>query len=431
MTAAYRLARRACTSRSTSARRTSAGSSGRSTSTATRSIASTTSSCRATTACCGLAEELGLGDKFRFRPTKVGFYDDGRLFSMTSPKEFLTFPAPAATSGSASRAFVARCQLIKTTTSSTRSRSSSGCGASAAGGLSSGSGSRCSTRSSTGATTTCRRPTSGRERAGCPRRATVGAGGDGLARGRLPDADRRARASASSSSAARSTPASAVDQIVGTRPARRARSSTGASARSTSSSARSRLRMAPPAALAGAAAAQRTRRPLPLSRRRLPAAALARSISPYYHLNITDRRVPLTTIVETTHVVDPDAGRRPPALRLEVRRPRASRCTSGRRRDRARLPRHARTIFPDLRDEEILALGRPAGAGHRAGAPPRRRGATCPTCSRCRRLALASTAHVYPEIVSGQAVTGVAERGPGSGRSLERLARHERPREAA
>ena len=40
----------------------------------------------------GLAEELGLGDRFRFRPTKVGFYDDGRLFSMTSPKEFLTFP---------------------------------------------------------------------------------------------------------------------------------------------------------------------------------------------------------------------------------------------------------------------------------------------------------------------------------------------------
>ena len=34
----------------------------------------------------GLAEELGLGERFRFRPTKVGFFDDGRLFSMTSPK---------------------------------------------------------------------------------------------------------------------------------------------------------------------------------------------------------------------------------------------------------------------------------------------------------------------------------------------------------
>ncbi len=33
---------------------------------------------------------------------------------------------------------------------------------------------------------------------------------------------------------------------------------------------------------------------------------LRRSLSPYYHLNITDRRVPLTTVVETTHVVDPE-----------------------------------------------------------------------------------------------------------------------------
>src|SRR5207244_1548420 len=31
----------------------------------------------------GLAEELGLRDRFRFRPTAVGFYDSGRLFSMT------------------------------------------------------------------------------------------------------------------------------------------------------------------------------------------------------------------------------------------------------------------------------------------------------------------------------------------------------------
>ena len=34
----------------------------------------------------GLAEELGLGDRFRFRPTGVGFYDDARLFSMSSPR---------------------------------------------------------------------------------------------------------------------------------------------------------------------------------------------------------------------------------------------------------------------------------------------------------------------------------------------------------
>ena len=35
-------------------------------------------------------------------------------------------------------------------------------------------------------------------------------------------------------------------------------------------------------------------------------ARVRRSVSPYYALNITDRSVPLTSIVETTHVVDPE-----------------------------------------------------------------------------------------------------------------------------
>src|SRR6185503_900020 len=60
-----------------------------------------------------LAEELGLSDKWRFRPTKVGFYDDGRLFSMTSPKEFLTFPVMRMHDRLRLGTFVARCQMIK------------------------------------------------------------------------------------------------------------------------------------------------------------------------------------------------------------------------------------------------------------------------------------------------------------------------------
>ena len=62
----------------------------------------------------GLAEELGLRDRFRFRPTKVGFYDDRRLFSMTSPKEFLTFPLLRMQDRVRLASFVARCQLKKT-----------------------------------------------------------------------------------------------------------------------------------------------------------------------------------------------------------------------------------------------------------------------------------------------------------------------------
>ena len=41
----------------------------------------------------GLASEVGFTeDDWRFQPTKVGFYGDGHLFSMTSPTEFLRFP---------------------------------------------------------------------------------------------------------------------------------------------------------------------------------------------------------------------------------------------------------------------------------------------------------------------------------------------------
>ena len=85
LTAAYRLAAGRRRRRGVRARRrTSAASSARSTSTAHRVdrfyhvILPTDDRVR------GLAEELGLGDRFRFRPTGVGFYDDGRLFSMSS-----------------------------------------------------------------------------------------------------------------------------------------------------------------------------------------------------------------------------------------------------------------------------------------------------------------------------------------------------------
>ena len=136
-----------------------------------------------------------------------------------------------------------------------------------------------------------------------------------------------------------------------------------------------------------------------------------RSVSPYYHLNITDRRVPLTTVVETTHVVDPDARRRPPALRLQVRRPGApGPRAAGRRSVERDVPRHARTIFPDLRDDEIVSTSvvqraRVTEPVHLVGGAKR-----LPEMFPVPGLALASTAHVYPEIVNGQAVIGVADR---------------------
>jgi protoporphyrinogen oxidase len=134
-----------------------------------------------------------------------------------------------------------------------------------------------------------------------------------------------------------------------------------------------------------------------------------RSVSPYYHLNITDRRVPLTTVVETTHVVDPDQvgghllyvskyvdpghpDQEAPADELEQR-----------------YLGYARTIFPDLRDDEIVSRvvqrARVTEPVHLVGGARR-----LPDMFSVPGLSLASTAHVYPEIVSGQAVIGVADK---------------------
>ena len=80
------------TSRSTSARPTSAASSARSTSTGTGSTASTTSSCRRTIASAGSPRSSASAIASASGRRGVGFYDDARLFSMSSLREFLTFP---------------------------------------------------------------------------------------------------------------------------------------------------------------------------------------------------------------------------------------------------------------------------------------------------------------------------------------------------
>jgi protoporphyrinogen oxidase len=135
----------------------------------------------------------------------------------------------------------------------------------------------------------------------------------------------------------------------------------------------------------------------------------SRSVSPYYHLNITDRRVPLTTVVETTHVVDPE--------HVGGHLLYASKYVDPSHEDLARAPQeverdylgHVRAMFPSLRDEEILGTlvqrARVVEPVHLVGGAKR-----VPPIFAVPGLALASTAHVYPEIVSGQAVTGVAER---------------------
>jgi protoporphyrinogen oxidase len=356
----------------------------------------------------GLAEELGLGDRFRFRPTKVGFYDDGRLFSMTSPKEFLSFPILSLRDRLRLGAFVARCQLTKDHAELDREPLLEW--------LRRRSGERVLERlwrplldskfdgsyddlPATYIWARTRRMGSTRDRSG---REVMGWLEGGYQT--LVDAlEERIRELGGEIHAA--TP---VEQIAGSR-GRVAGLVVGGRFRPfdyvlcTLAPPQARRLLAPELAAAVP----------PDHCRYLGVVCLLlrvkRSVSPYYHLNITDRRVPLTTIVETTHVVDPDhVG----GTLLYV-----SKYVDPSHPDQDRqLPEleaeylgHARTIFPDLCDEVILGAvvqrARITEPVHLLGGAE-----NLPDMFPLANLALASTAHVYPEIVSGQAVIGVADR---------------------
>jgi protoporphyrinogen oxidase len=139
-------------------------------------------------------------------------------------------------------------------------------------------------------------------------------------------------------------------------------------------------------------------------------ARTRRSVSPYYALNITDRSVPLTSVVETTHVVDPEqvgshllyVPRYVNPDHADLDRP------SGEIVER--YLGHVRTMFPGFdpgRDVVAtqVARARRAEPVHRAGR--HRRGmVTFPAPG----LATASSADIYPGIVNGQEIIGVAER---------------------
>jgi protoporphyrinogen oxidase len=137
-------------------------------------------------------------------------------------------------------------------------------------------------------------------------------------------------------------------------------------------------------------------------------ARVRRSVSPYYALNITDRRVPLTTVVETTHVVDPE---RVGGSLLYV--PRYVDPDSGElERSSADIRREylglVRQMFPTFDPADVIAAqvarARVAEPVHVLG------GSRAADLFPAPGLAVASSAHVYPELVNGQAIVGVADR---------------------
>jgi protoporphyrinogen oxidase len=356
----------------------------------------------------GLATEVGLGDRFRFRPTKVGFYDDGRLFSMTTPAELLRFPLLPFHDRLRLGAFAARCQLKKSYEElddvPLLEWLSRGCGRRAVERLwrpllDSKFDGRFDDLPATYIWSRSRRMTGTRDSGGREVMGWLEGGYQTL----IDALERRIVELGGEVHAGRQ-----VDKIVGT------------AAGATGLVVEGRFRafdfvlctLAPPQArrlIARELAEHAPADPF----RYLGVVCLVlrvkRSVSPYYHLNITDRRVPLTTVVETTHVVDPEyvGGTLLYASKyVDPSHDDFDRVVEEIERD---YLAHVRTIFPDLRDDEILAsrlqLARIVEPVHTLGGAKR-----LPPMFSVPRLALASTGHVYPEIVSGQAVTGVAER---------------------
>ncbi len=132
------------------------------------------------------------------------------------------------------------------------------------------------------------------------------------------------------------------------------------------------------------------------------------SVSPYYSLNITDRRVPLTTVVESTHVVDPELVGGSLLYIPKYVNPDSPELEATSADIRRRYLEHVRTIFPAFDPADVIASqvarARIAEPIHVLGRPREQDFFPSPG------LAVASSAHVYPELVNGQAILGVAER---------------------
>jgi protoporphyrinogen oxidase len=356
----------------------------------------------------GLAEEHGLGDAFRFRPTNVGFYDDGRLFSMSSLKEFMTFPLLSPIGRMRLGAFVAWCQLKgdyksledvplepwlkKISGRKTVERLWNPLLDSKFDGEYDG-------LPATYMWARTRRMSKTRDSAGHEIMGWLQGGYQRLVdamQERILELGGEIRTGVS------------VDHIIGS-----GRGVTGLAVEGSTlefdhvlcTLAPIQAAMLLPDEVKPSAAADQFRYLGVIC----VLVRATRSVSPYYTLNITDRRVPLTTIVETTHVVDPEYAGGHLLYAAKYVNPSHADLSRPVEDVQREYLAHVRTIFPDLRDAEIDAVvvqrARAVEPVHLLGGAKR-----IPDMFPVPGLALASTAHVYPEIVNGQAVVGVANR---------------------
>ena len=137
-------------------------------------------------------------------------------------------------------------------------------------------------------------------------------------------------------------------------------------------------------------------------------ARVKKSVSPYYAINITDRRVPITSVVETTHAVDPewvDGHLIYVPKYVRSTNPILERSSEDITDE---FLGHVQTLFPDFHREDVIAsqVARTTVAEpvHVASVANR-----IPPVFAAPGLAVASSARVHPNIVHGQAIAGVAE----------------------
>lgn len=146
-------------------------------------------------------------------------------------------------------------------------------------------------------------------------------------------------------------------------------------------------------------------------------ARVRKSVSPYYVLNITDRRIPLTSVVETTHVVDPEHVGGHLIYVPRYVKPGSPDLTRPSGEITREYLAHVATMFPGFSPADVIASqvarAHIAEPVHRVNVNPR-----LPELIPAPGLVTASAAHVYPDIVHGQAVLGVAERVAGELRHL-------------
>ena len=120
--------------------------------------------------------------------------------------------------------------------------------------------------------------------------------------------------------------------------------------------------------------------------------------------------MPLTAVVETTKVIDPERVGGHLVYAPKYVNPDSPELERSTREMKDAYMGHVRTMFPGFSpDDDVLASqvarARVAEPVHTVGGEGR-----LPDMFPAPGLAMASSAHVYPEIVNGQAAIGVAER---------------------